>query len=211
MSHRTSRTAAARSAAPRGGAPRGGASRGGAPRTAALAAVAALGALAVAPAPAAGAPLDDHRLRDRLTVTVRDAGRALDGTYRLRCHPTGGDHPDAAAACARLDGPARATGPRDGDEAGTGSGTGAGAGTGTGAGAGVGGGDPFAPPAPKTFCTMVDGGPATARITGWWDGRRVDATYDRRDGCGTARWDALVPVLPEIRAVGRPERSVEDA
>jgi hypothetical protein len=185
MSHRTSRIAAARSAAPRGGAS----------RTAALAAVAALGALAVAPAPAAGAPLDDHRLRDRLTVTVRDAGRALDGTYRLRCHPTGGDHPDAAAACARLDGPARATG----------------AGSGAGAGAGVGAGDPFAPPAPKMFCTMVDGGPATARITGWWDGRRVDAAYDRRDGCGTARWDAMVPVLPEIRAVGRPDRSTEDA
>ncbi|MGW0931983.1 SSI family serine proteinase inhibitor [Streptomyces sp. NPDC002644] len=170
MSHLTSRIAA-RSAAPRGGAS----------RTAALVAVAALGALAVAPAPAAGAPLDDHRLRDRLTVTVRDAGRALDGTYRLRCHPAGGDHPDAAAACARLDGPARATA-----------------------------GDPFAPPAPQVFCTMVDGGPATARITGWWDGRRVNASYDRRDGCGTARWDAMVPVLPEIRAVGGPDRTMED-
>jgi hypothetical protein len=47
---------------------------------------------------------------------------------------------------------------------------------------------------------MVDGGPATARITGWWDGRRVDVSYDRRDGCRTARWDAMVPVLPQIRA-----------
>ncbi|MDH6226139.1 SSI family serine proteinase inhibitor [Streptomyces sp. MJP52] len=140
---------------------------------------AVLASLAAAVAPAAGSPLGDHELRDRLTVTVRDAGEGRDGTFRLRCHPHGGDHPDTAAACARLDELSRSARP-----------------------APAGPLDPFAgaaPASPQAFCTMVDGGPATARITGWWDGRRVRVSYDRRDGCRTARWDAMVPVLPRIR------------
>src|SRR4051812_48503467 len=46
---------------------------------------------------------DDDRSGDRLTVTVRHAGRGTDGTYELSCHPGGGTHPDADAACAVLD------------------------------------------------------------------------------------------------------------
>lgn len=167
--------------------------------TLSAAAVTALSAVAVAalaaPAPAAGSPLGDHELRDRLTVTVQHAGKDLDGRYRLDCHPRGGDHPRAAAACARLD---ELTGAARPAPAGPGGFTGPAVAAGPEGPAGP--RDPFAPSSPGAFCTMVDGGPATARITGWWDGRRVNAAYDRRDGCRTARWDAMVPVLPEIRA-----------
>nr|WP_246212766.1 subtilase-type protease inhibitor [Streptomyces abyssomicinicus] len=150
-------------------------------------AVTALAAAAGLAVPAAGSPLGDHEVRDRLTITVRDAGVGLDGTFRLRCHPGGGDHPDVAAACARLDELGRAARPAPAGRPGR-----------------PGPPDPFtatSPAAPREFCTMLDGGPATARITGWWDGRRVHVSYDRRDGCRTARWDAMVPVLPGIRAV----------
>ncbi|WP_329135897.1 SSI family serine proteinase inhibitor [Streptomyces sp. NBC_00670] len=89
-----------------------------------------------------------------------------DGTYLLRCHPGGGTHPDPGEACAVLE--RRTTWGRD----------------------------PFAPVPPDALCTMRYGGPATARVTGTWAGRPVDASYDRRDGCEIARWDALVPLLP---------------
>ncbi|MFD9133570.1 SSI family serine proteinase inhibitor [Streptomyces bottropensis] len=107
---------------------------------------------------------------DRLTVTVRNTGATADGTFELRCHPEGGSHPEAREACGRLD---RRT---------------------------TWGTDPFAPVGSGTMCTMQYGGPATAHVTGTWAGRRVDARYDRRNGCEIARWDALVPVLPDLRA-----------
>ncbi|MFD7815386.1 SSI family serine proteinase inhibitor [Streptomyces sp. NPDC059785] len=91
-----------------------------------------------------------------------------DGTYELACHPDGGDHPDVRGACDRLD---RAT---------------------------RWGASPFAPVPEGRVCTMKYGGPATAHITGTWAGRPVDATYDRGDGCRISRWDALVPLLPDL-------------
>ncbi|MGW0839495.1 SSI family serine proteinase inhibitor [Streptomyces sp. NPDC002787] len=106
---------------------------------------------------------------DRLTVTVREAGGGADGTFELRCHPQGGSHPAVREACGRLD---RRT---------------------------TWGTDPFAPVRPGTVCTMQYGGPATAYVTGTWAGRRVDARFDRGNGCEIARWDALVPVLPDLR------------
>lgn len=130
---------------------------------ASVAALAALPATAQATAPTA-APTD------RLTVTVTDSGGEGDGTYELNCHPTGGTHPNAAKACARLD---EVT---------------------------VWGTDPFAPVPPDSMCTMQYGGPATAHITGTWQGRPVDATYDRSNGCEISRWDGLVPVLPATSA-----------
>lgn len=93
-----------------------------------------------------------------------------DGTYILWCHPGGGSHPDPAGACAALD---RRT---------------------------VWGRDPFAPVPPRSLCTMQYGGPATARVAGTWAGRPVDARYDRSNGCQIARWDDLVPVLPDVRS-----------
>ncbi|WP_030780361.1 SSI family serine proteinase inhibitor [Streptomyces sp. NRRL S-920] len=103
---------------------------------------------------------------DRLTITVSDSEGDGEGTYELRCHPTGGNHPKKEEACARLD---EVT---------------------------VYGRDPFAPVRPDAMCTMQHGGDATAHIRGTWQGRPVDATYSRRNGCEIARWDGMAPVLP---------------
>ncbi|MFE7837438.1 SSI family serine proteinase inhibitor [Streptomyces sp. NPDC057474] len=115
-------------------------------------------------------PTSDPGSGDRLTVTVREAGGGADGTFELRCHPQGGSHPDAREACGRLD---RRT---------------------------TWGADPFAPVRSGTVCTMQYGGPAIAYVTGTWAGRPVDARFDRGNGCEIARWDALVPVLPDLSA-----------
>jgi hypothetical protein len=93
-----------------------------------------------------------------------------DGTYLLRCHPMRGSHRSLVGACDALD---RRT---------------------------VWGRDPFAPVPPLRLCTMEYGGPATARITGTWAGRPVDARYNRKNGCEIARWNDLVPLLPDVRS-----------
>ncbi|MEV4973419.1 SSI family serine proteinase inhibitor [Streptomyces scopuliridis] len=108
---------------------------------------------------------------DEFTVTVADSGlRGADGTYRLKCRPAGGTHQQARAACDRL---AQLASEKK---------------------------DPFAPVAKGTQCTMLYGGDATARITGTWQGRAVDATFNRKNGCEIARWQTLEPVLPSTRA-----------
>ncbi|MFG1665918.1 SSI family serine proteinase inhibitor [Streptomyces sp. Y7] len=139
--------------------------------------LAAAGLTAVAPATAAPSAVPSlqgpARADDHLTVTVRGAGGGADGTHELTCHPAGGDHPDAADACAALD-----RGTRWGEDA-------------------------FAPVPQDTLCTMQYGGSATAHVTGRWAGRPVDARFDRSDGCEIARWNRLVPLLPDLRAQGQ--------
>ncbi|MFJ4469778.1 SSI family serine proteinase inhibitor [Streptomyces sp. NPDC089424] len=155
----------------------------------ALAAGASLAALSSLSAPAAAAPpspfLGEHREHpghrdhprphagresDHLTVTVSDVGGGADGTFEVRCHPSGGSHPDPDGACQALERETRW------------------------------GQDVFAPVPRDTMCTMQYGGSATARVTGTWAGRPVDATFDRSNGCEISRWDRLVPLLP---ATGR--------
>ncbi|MFF4915546.1 SSI family serine proteinase inhibitor [Streptomyces tendae] len=138
---------------------------------AALSAAALASVCAVPSAAAAGpgTPEGDH-----LTVTVRDAGQGMDGTYELYCHPAAGDHPDAEGACSVVDGDTRW------------------------------GQEVFAPVPEGSVCTMQYGGPATAHVTGTWAGRPVDATYDRRDGCEISRWDRMVPLLPDLAGRARP-------
>jgi hypothetical protein len=46
-------------------------------------------------------------------------------------------------------------------------------------------------------CTQIYGGPQTARITGSWRGKPVDARLSRTNGCEIARWDALRGLLPD--------------
>ncbi|MEV0090618.1 SSI family serine proteinase inhibitor [Streptomyces sp. NPDC050738] len=93
-----------------------------------------------------------------------------DGTFQLFCGPTGGDHPQARQACERLDELA------------------------------LSGGDPFAPVPRDALCTMQYGGPGAAHVTGVWQGRSVDAAFNRGNGCEIARWNAMEPVLPAARA-----------
>ncbi|MFF4314570.1 SSI family serine proteinase inhibitor [Streptomyces sp. 900105755] len=127
----------------------------------------ALGAVAAVLGSVHALPASAAATGDHLTVTVRHAGDGRDGTYELSCHPGAGSHPDVAGACRVLDRNTRW------------------------------GRDTFAPVAPGTACTMLYGGPATARVTGTWAGRPVDATYDRSNGCEIGRWDRMVPLLPD--------------
>ncbi|MEU2135074.1 SSI family serine proteinase inhibitor [Streptomyces sp. NPDC018352] len=105
----------------------------------------------------------------RLTITVSGGGNAAaDGTFELRCAPAGGSHPVAEQACGRLD-----------ELAGEGE-------------------DPFAPVPKNALCTMQHGGEAAARVTGTWQGRRIDAVFSRTNGCEISRWNNLGPVLPNV-------------
>lgn len=134
-----------------------------------LAAMASATALCGAPSALAAEFPSPGLPADHLTVTVRDSGDpAADGVHRLYCHPAGGDHIDAEAACDTLD---KKT---------------------------TWGTEPFAPVPRGAACTLQYGGPATAHLTGTWAGRRVDARFDRRDGCEIHRWDALAPLLPRV-------------
>ncbi|MGW1293191.1 SSI family serine proteinase inhibitor [Streptomyces sp. NPDC002533] len=109
----------------------------------------------------------------RLTVSVENTGvPGADGTFELECAPTGGTHPERQAACDRL---AEAGATRSGRQ------------------------ELFRETPEGTMCTMIHGGDATARIVGTWEGRAVDTTASRRDGCEIARWNSLVPVLPDVR------------
>ncbi|MFG2293096.1 SSI family serine proteinase inhibitor [Streptomyces sp. NPDC048603] len=141
--------------------------------------LAALAASAVAAVAAAGPipqlpPLGELLAPppERLTVTVEHNGtsRVANGTYTLECEPVGGSHPEARRACARLDRFARA------------------------------GKDPFAPVPPDEVCSGTYGGRAVARITGTWQGRRVEASFSRKNGCEISRWKELEPVLPSARS-----------
>ncbi|MEW2620190.1 SSI family serine proteinase inhibitor [Streptomyces sp. NPDC048106] len=137
----------------------------------AASAVSAAVAVAVVPliaAPAAAVGQGHEHRGDHLTVVVRHAGAGRDGTHELFCHPSGGHHPNAEQACQKLDAQTQW------------------------------GRDLFAPVPPGSICSMISGGPATARVIGTWAGRPVDASYDRHNGCEIERWKRMVPLLPEI-------------
>ncbi|MER5766942.1 SSI family serine proteinase inhibitor [Streptomyces sp. NPDC001985] len=136
-----------------------------------VSAAAPVAGAAALPVPLPGLLSAPEPERDRLTVTVSDTGNArTNGRYELECDPAGGTHPAAEGACERLDQLARE------------------------------GSDPFAPVPQGQMCTQQAGGPATARVTGTWHGRPVDATFNRTDGCEISRWQTMEPVLPSTRS-----------
>jgi hypothetical protein len=45
-------------------------------------------------------------------------------------------------------------------------------------------------------CTQIYGGPQTALVTGEFRGRRVRATFNRKNGCEIARWNAVRFLFP---------------
>jgi Subtilisin inhibitor-like len=57
--------------------------------------------------------------------------------------------------------------------------------------------DPFAPVPKGVACTAIYGGPQEAEVTGVFRGRRVNATFNRGDGCQIARWDRVSFLFPE--------------
>jgi hypothetical protein len=103
-----------------------------------------------------------------LTVSVKAAPTAKATTWKLTCGPTGGDHPDAAAACAAL------------------------------AAAKEKGKDPFAPVPKDQMCTQIYGGPQVATVTGTWQGKPVNASFNRKNGCEIQRWSDLSPMFGHI-------------
>ena len=102
-----------------------------------------------------------------LTVVVTADPASPASTWTIGCDPQSGDHPSAADACALL---AELESSAD---------------------------DPFAPVPADQACTLIYGGPEVATIVGDLAGRSIDATFSRTNGCEIARWDALVPLLPE--------------
>ncbi|MEU5975609.1 SSI family serine proteinase inhibitor [Streptomyces sp. NPDC047315] len=132
------------------------------------------------PLPVPLASLLGEEPQDRLTVVVSETGNPrTDGRYELDCSPAGakgalgipgGTHPAAVGACARLDEMARE------------------------------GENPFAPVPRDALCTQQAGGPATARVTGTWQGQRVDSTFTRQNGCEISRWNLMRPILPSAGA-----------
>jgi hypothetical protein len=45
------------------------------------------------------------------------------------------------------------------------------------------------------ICAQLYGGPARAVIEGSWRGQPVSASYDKKNSCEIARWNALSAVL----------------
>jgi hypothetical protein len=48
---------------------------------------------------------------------------------------------------------------------------------------------------PGLMCTQQFGGPEEATVEGTIDGRQVNVSINRRDGCGIAEWNLLTPLL----------------
>lgn len=139
-------------------------------------ATAALTAIA-GPALACPPPGDDGKAGDaaaptsKLTVLYLEDEDATEEEYALECGPrgrAGGNHPQAADACEAVNQAVR--GPKN----------------------------PWEPISKDAICTQIHGGPQTARVTGTWEGREVDAEFDRTNGCEISRWDTLTPALPKV-------------
>ena len=54
-------------------------------------------------------------------------------------------------------------------------------------------------PDPGRACTQIYGGPQRARIRGRIDGRRVDRSFSRENGCRIADWERVGILLPRLR------------
>lgn len=56
--------------------------------------------------------------------------------------------------------------------------------------------NPFAPVPNDVACTEIYGGPQIAEVNGTFEGRRVDAIFNRTNGCEIERWDRLRFLFP---------------
>ncbi|MEU6746427.1 SSI family serine proteinase inhibitor [Spirillospora sp. NPDC046719] len=62
--------------------------------------------------------------------------------------------------------------------------------------------DPFAPVPKDRMCTDIYGGPEVATVKGTWQGKPIDTTFKRNDGCQLHRWSEIAPVfgpVPKVR------------
>jgi len=100
-----------------------------------------------------------------LTIKYTPSNGVAPTTWSLTCDPVGGTHPNAKAACAALAAQQKA------------------------------GKDPFAAVPKGQMCTMIFAGPQVSTVTGTWQGKPVNTTFDRKNGCETTRWNALAVVI----------------
>jgi LysM repeat protein len=56
----------------------------------------------------------------------------------------------------------------------------------------------------RRLCSQIYGGPQSAHITGTVGGQDVNLTITRTDGCGTADWQTLAPLLGDPHQQGFP-------
>jgi Subtilisin inhibitor-like len=63
-------------------------------------------------------------------------------------------------------------------------------------------GDPFAETPRNLMCTMIYGGPEKAHVWGTYDGRPVDTTFARTNGCEETRWQRVSTLLVITTAGG---------
>lgn len=56
-------------------------------------------------------------------------------------------------------------------------------------------------PEPDRICTQIYGGPQRARIRGTIEGRQVDRSFSRENGCEIADFDRVGALLPEPAGV----------
>jgi len=63
-------------------------------------------------------------------------------------------------------------------------------------------GDPFAETPRNLMCTMIYGGPEKAHVWGTYDGRPVDTTFARTNGCEVTRWQRVSTLLVITNAGG---------
>ena len=57
----------------------------------------------------------------------------------------------------------------------------------------------FIPPPPHDqACVQIYGGPQTARVFGTLAGKKIDAKFNRTNGCETSRWDSLEPLFKVV-------------
>jgi hypothetical protein len=103
-----------------------------------------------------------------LAVSVKAAAKSPAKTWKLTCDPVGGNHPDAKNACAAL---AKAKTQTK---------------------------NPFTPTSSNQMCTQIYGGSQIATIKGTLQGKQVDATFTRKNGCELKRWSDLGPVFGKI-------------
>ncbi|MCD0452506.1 subtilase-type protease inhibitor [Actinocorallia sp. API 0066] len=59
----------------------------------------------------------------------------------------------------------------------------------------------FEPTPPGTACTELYGGPEQGTVTGTYQGKPVDASYARKNGCDIDRWELVSELFGELPKV----------
>src|SRR4051795_11067975 len=130
-----------------------------------------------------------------LSIMVSPTGTAPWHHSTLTCGPAGGTLPHPPAAGTRLRRRARAGAPGRGGTAGGPLAHAAAACTRLAQLR-----RPFAPVPRNAVCSQIYGGPDVARVSGVFRGHPVWAVFRRRNGCETARWNALTFLLGRVSA-----------